>query len=87
MPKHNESNDTSTLTRELTPFELYEERARKRGLMIRIIEDLQRVIDSYEQLPLVSAETGIALEDLEEMAEKAIIELTEAYEELGGGVQ
>ena len=85
MPKTNAHNDT-TSTRTLTPFELYEKRARKRGLMLRIIDDLQRVIESYEQLPLVSAETGISLEDLEEMADKALVELTEAYEELGGGV-
>ena len=87
MPKQYESNDDVTITRELTPFELYEERAKRRGMMMRIIDDLQRVIDSYEHLPLVSAETGISLEDLEEMADKALIELTEAYEELGGGVQ
>ena len=85
MPKTNVHNETTT--RELTPFEQFEERAKKRGLMIRIIDDLQRVIESYEHLPLVSAETGIALEDLEEMADQALIELTEAYEQLGGGVQ
>ena len=86
MPKTNTHNDT-TPNRTLTPFEQVEERARKRGLMFHIISDLQRVIESYEQLPLVSAESGIALEDLEEMADKALVELTEAYEELGGGVQ
>ena len=87
MPKQHESDEDVTITRELTPFELYEQHAKRRGMMMGIIYDLQRVIDSYEHLPLVSAETGISLEDLEEMADKAIVELTEAYEELGGGVQ
>ena len=86
MPNTHDKNDT-TITRELTPFELYEQHAKRRGQMMGIIYDLQRVIASYEHLPLVSAETGISLEDLEEMADKALIELTEAYEELGGGVQ
>lgn len=88
MPINNAGNAISTITRDpRNLFEHYEQAAARRSVLARIIQDTQEVVDSYENLPLVSAETGIALEDLEEMADKALVELTLMYEKLTGGVE
>ena len=68
-------------------FERYEQAAAKRAILARILQDTEDVVKSYENLPLVSAETGIRLEDLEEMANQSLIELTLMYEKLTGGVE
>ena len=68
-------------------FEEYEQAAAKRAILARILQDTEDVVKSYENLPLVSAETGIRLEDLEEIANQSLIELTLMYEKLTGGVE
>ena len=68
-------------------FERYEQAALRRALLARILQDTEDVVNSYENLPLVAAETGMKLEDLEEMANQSLIELTLMYEKLTGGVE
>ena len=88
MPKQTAGEAIHTITRPpRNLFEHYEQAAARRALLARILQDTEDVVNSYENLPLVSAETGIKLEDLEEMANQSLIELTLMYEELMGGVE
>ena len=68
-------------------FERYEQAALRRALLSRILRDTEDVVKSYENLPLVAAETGIPQQELEKMADESLIELTLMYEKLTGGVE
>ena len=88
MPKQTAGEAIHTITRPpRNLFEHYEQAAARRALLARILQDTEDVVKSYENLPLVSAETGIRLEDLEEMADQSLVELTLMYEKLTGGVE
>ena len=63
-----------------TPFEKAEINAKKRVLLARIYADTRDVLASYEHLETVAKTTGMSLEDVQKMADDAIIELAEAME-------
>ena len=88
MPKQTAEKAISTITRPpRNLFEHYEQAAARRVILARILRDTEDVVKSYENLPLVSAETGIALEELQKMADQSLVELTLMYEKLTGGVE
>lgn len=85
MPKQTAHEAFHSQPRNL--FERYEQAAVRRALLSRILRDTEDVVNSYENLPLVAAETGIPQEELEKMADESLIELTLMYEKLTGGVE
>ena len=85
MPKQTAAKALNRQPRNL--FERYEQAAVRRALLSRILRDTEDVVSSYENLPLVAAETGIPREELEKMADESLIELTLMYEKLTGGVE
>ena len=85
-------NNTYALLKQITskprtPFERYEQAALRRAVLARILRDTQEVVASYEHLEEVAREAGLDREVLTKMADDALIELTQAYETLTGGVE
>ena len=83
MPKPNEANEVSTITRSLTPFEQFELRRRQRRVHMRIAEDCLAIIDHEAVLSALEAE-GVDATPLVELLEEKIVKMAETMRDTFG---
>tara|TARA_Y100000992_G_scaffold94253_1_gene60644 strand:+ start:98 stop:358 length:261 start_codon:yes stop_codon:yes gene_type:complete len=76
MPKTNESNETTTSTRELTPFEQFELQRQKRMVLHAIIEETQTLVTGLELVDDMEA-LGVDRERVETLIDQKIIKMAE----------
>lgn len=76
MPKTNEANEASTITRSLTPFEQFELRRRQRRVHIQIAEDCLAILDHEAVLAELEAQ-GVDATPLVELLEQKIVKMAE----------
>ena len=80
MKKVPENNVKLRKIKRLTPFEKVRTAAQDRAILAKIHEKTREILESYEHLDTVAELTGVAREELEELADDAIIELAESME-------
>ena len=80
MPKTNESNEQTTITRE-TPFERAERRLREGAHMLRIFTETQLVLEGLKKAEKADSELQPLLDRL---ADEAIVALATELEERHG---
>ena len=76
MPKIDETNETSTIPRELTPFERFEQRRRERKILHAILEETQSLVTGLDLVDEIES-LGVDRERVEELIDQKIIELAD----------
>ena len=76
MPKTNETNEVSTITRELTPFERFEQRREDRKILHAIIEETQSLVTGLDLVDEIES-LGVDRERVEALIDSKIIEMAE----------
>ena len=83
MPKIDETNETSTTPRELTPFERFEQRRRERKILHAILEETQSLITGLDLVDEIE-ELGVDRGRVEELIDQKIVEMAELMRDTFG---
>ena len=83
MPKTNETNETSTSPRELTPFERVEHKRRERKILCAIIEETQSLVTALDLVDEIEG-LGVDRERVEELIDRKIIEMADMMRDTFG---
>ena len=76
MPKIDETNETPTTPRELTPFERFEQRRRERKILHAILEETQSLVTGLDLVDEIES-LGVDRGRVEELIDSKIIELAD----------
>ena len=76
MPKIDETNETSTTPRELTPFERVEQRRRERKILQAILEETQSLVTGLDLVDEIES-LGVDRGRVEELIDQKIIDLAD----------
>lgn len=80
--KKDDYNDRSiTLSGELTPFELFEQRQVKRALFAKLIRETQALVESIDKISEIEGAFGLDRETLEQVTDLALVTLANEMQE------
>ena len=74
MPKTNETYETSTTPRELTPFERAEQRRMERKILHAVLEETHSLVTGLDLIDDIEA-LGVDRERVEELIDSKIVEM------------
>ena len=83
MPKIDETNETSTITRELTPFERLEHRRRERKILHAILEETQSLVTGLDLVDEIES-LGVDRGRVEELIDQKIVEMADLMRDTFG---
>ena len=83
MPKIDETNETSTTPRELTPFERVEQRRRERKILQAILEETQSLVTGLDLVDEIES-LGVDRGRVEELIDQKIIEMADLMRDTFG---
>ena len=83
MPKIDETNETSTTPRELTPFERFEQRRRERKILHAILEETESIITGLELVDEIES-LGVDRGRVEELIDQKIVEMADLMRDTFG---
>ena len=83
MPKTNERNEVSTITRELTPFERLHQRRADRKILRAILEETQSLVDGLDLVDEIES-LGVDRERVETLIDQKIVALAELMRDTFG---
>ena len=76
MPKTNETNESTTTPRELTPFERAEQRQMERKILYAILEETNSLVTGLDLIDDIEA-LGVDRERVEELIDSKIVKMAE----------
>ena len=83
MPKIDETNETSTTPRELTPFERFEQKRRERMILCAIIEETQSLVTGLDLVDEIE-DLGVDRGRVEELIDSKIVEMADMMRDTFG---
>ena len=83
MPKIDETNETSTTPRELTPFERFEQKRRERKILHAILEETQSIIAGLDLVDEIES-LGVDRGRVEELIDQKIVEMADLMRDTFG---
>ena len=83
MPKIDETNETSTTPRELTPFERFEQKRRERKILHAILEETQSIITGLDLVDEIES-LGVDRGRVEELIDQKIVEMADLMRDTFG---
>ena len=83
MPKIDETNETTTTPRELTPFERFEQKRRERKILHAILEETQSIITGLDLVDEIES-LGVDRGRVEELIDQKIVEMADLMRDTFG---
>ena len=83
MPKTNEANDASTITRSLTPFEQFEARRVQSKRQMQIAHECLNIVQ-HEELIETLASRGVDVTPLRELLDARVVQMAAEMQSLTG---
>lgn len=83
MPKIDETNETTTTPRELTPFERFEQKRRERKILHAILEETQSIITGLDLVEEIES-LGVDRGRVEELIDQKIVEMADLMRDTFG---